>query len=408
MRVTNASLYRNYTASMNDVQVRLNKSMNKISSGAAYEKAADSPLNYYSGKMLDNQYQDTLSKSSLLKDVQNRLYQQELGARDINSLLQKAKTQVQYARTATSTGTSDLKTFRDDLNQKVNAMVNDLNMQYENFYIYGGNDVKVSPFSLDVNLNDPANQDIILTYRHTFPGEADFTEFTFTFKEDANGEYGFTINNASRNGTALSEQETIDKLVTAMSEKGRLDIGYGSINEKNVNGDRDTLLDTFTGGLNLLTGLNSDAVIQAKNNGADMKDYLLNGLNGTQEGYGLNDSPIALVGKAVLALNKYIEGDDKDKATLVADLGTVIDDMTVTEHTLTTVYSDLGNKYALLDDTQDRLNTIADSLQSQYKDKLGADPYEAILEMFNNQYSYNAALQVGSKLLSSSLFDFMG
>ena len=40
MRVTNASVYRNYTNSMNNVQARLNKSFNKISTGKAYETAA--------------------------------------------------------------------------------------------------------------------------------------------------------------------------------------------------------------------------------------------------------------------------------------------------------------------------------------------------------------------------------
>ena len=44
MRVTNSSTYRNYTTSLNSVHLKLNKSMTKISSGAAYETAADAPL----------------------------------------------------------------------------------------------------------------------------------------------------------------------------------------------------------------------------------------------------------------------------------------------------------------------------------------------------------------------------
>ena len=46
MRVTNSSYYRNFTNSINDVHGRLNKSMNKVSSGKAYEKASDNPLAY--------------------------------------------------------------------------------------------------------------------------------------------------------------------------------------------------------------------------------------------------------------------------------------------------------------------------------------------------------------------------
>ena len=77
MRVTNNATFRNFSGSVNDVHSRLNKSMNKISSGKAYEKAADNPLAYYEGKKIDNQYLDTLSKLNLIPDVQNRLYQQD-------------------------------------------------------------------------------------------------------------------------------------------------------------------------------------------------------------------------------------------------------------------------------------------------------------------------------------------
>lgn len=62
MRVVNSSLYRNYTNSMNSVQSRLNKSFNKISSGKAYEAAAENPISYYKGKEIDDQYQELLSK----------------------------------------------------------------------------------------------------------------------------------------------------------------------------------------------------------------------------------------------------------------------------------------------------------------------------------------------------------
>lgn len=89
-------------------------------------------------------------------------------------------------------------------------------------------------------------------------------------------------------------------------------------------------------------------------------------------------------------------------------LSNTITDMTVTEHSLSGFYADLGNKYRLIDDMDDRLGDLMNSLKVQYKDKLGADPYESIMEMYNNNYAYNSALQVGSKLMGSSLFDFVG
>lgn len=407
MRITTNATYRKYTSSVNDVHSKLIKSFNKISSGAAYETAADNPLAYYTGKKIDDQYLDTVSKNTLLTDVKNRLYQQELGARDIQDVLSKAKKQVQYARTATTTGEHDIQTIKEDLIQKVRTIANDLNTQYQDFYIYGGNDVKTTPFDLNVGLsyadpNDPTDTtkpNVTLTYRHTFPGETNVTEFQIQFAYDDTGENfeATLLIGKDADGNDLGK---MDDLIRAMSEQGRIDIGYGSIS------NRDTLLDTYTGGLNILTGLNSDAV-RSLNEG-DQANGTTNASDRIMEA--LSQSPIALVSKAIISINDYnseSSPSNGDKDLLDGRLAATIDEMTVTEHTISTAYSDLGNKYLLLEETGKKLDSVEDSLMEQYKDVLGADPYASVMEMFTNQYAYNAALQVGSKLMTSSLFDFV-
>ena len=132
----------------------------------------------------------------------------------------------------------------------------------------------------------------------------------------------------------------------------------------------------------------------------------------------LSKGPLGLVCQSVWAMNDYIDvaqnsdgdADKVEEARGILDdvLGQTIEDMTMAEQSVSSFYADLGNKYRLIDNMDDRLGDLKISLETQYKDKLGADPYESIMEMFNNQYSYNAALQVGSKLMSSSLFDFVG
>ena len=381
MRVTNSATYRNFSASVNSAHSRLNKSLMKISSGRAYETAADNPLAYYEGKKIDNQYLDTLSKNALLTDIKNRLYQQELGARSIQETLSESKVQVEYALTVTTQNEHDIQTIEQDLLQKQQSIVNDLNMQYQDFYIYGGNDISTPPFSLSADGTE-------LTYRHKFPGDTDVTEITFTLQQQPDGTYLFGTPTSTSGGDAMAD------IKRAMSEQGRVDVGYGSID------DRSTLLDTYTGGLNLLTGITSDAA--ATMNDADFKDRFMDQLN---------SSPIALIGQAALSIRDYIDAPAGQKGaakdTLNDVLSATMDDMAVTEHTISTVYSDLGNKYSILTDTETRLNSMEDSLTEQYTDKLGADPYQSIMEMFQNQSSYTAALQVSSRLMSSSLFDFM-
>lgn len=380
MRVTNTSTYRNYTSSINNVHANLNKSLNKISSGRQYETAAESPLSYYRGKEIDDQYLDALGRVTLLTDVQARLEQQEKGAYDIQQLLKQSKNDVVLkARTATTDATAR-DTLKSDLLQKAQTMVNDLRSQYQDFYVYGGNDVSTPPFSLSADGTE-------LTFSHKFPGEANVTNFKMELKPDGNNGYAFELTKGD-----------INKLVQAMSEHGYMDLGYGDIRS------RDTLLDTFTGGMNVLTGMNSDTVqslypLDATGNltnpTAAQDDIMKR----------LTDGPLGTVLQGVASLNQYAEDGDPD--VLDDQLEKLIGDMTEAEHTISTVYSDLGNKYKTLETTEDRLNTLTDSLKVQYKDIVGADPYESILEMYNNQYAYNAALQVGSNLMQSSLFDFV-
>lgn len=392
MRVTNANTYRNFTSSVNNVHLTLNKSMNKITTRRAYEAASDEPLSYYRGKKIDNQYQDTLSKLSLVTDVKNRLYEQELGARDIQGQLSEARKTIIYAKTGTTTGTAS-ETLRDALLSNQHNIVNDLNVQYQDFFVFGGNDVSTPPFSLSGDGTE-------LTFSHIFPGEDTPIDFKFTLTEQTDGSYAFELDPACDKS----------KLISAMTEQGRMDLGYGDIR------DRDTLTDTYTGGLNVLSGLTSDAILQKKAQGMNEDDLIKEILGSPDSDYGINNGPLGLIGQAVQSINKYVNkenadgsanADYDDRVKLDKALGELLDKIPVSEHISSTVYSDLGNKYKILEDTEDRLKTLKLTLTEQYTDTVGADPYESIMEMFNNQYSYNAALQVGSKLLSSSLFDFV-
>ncbi len=372
MRVTNASVYRNYTNSMNNVQARLNKSFNKISTGKAYETAAESPLSYYKGQKIDSQYQEVLGQQKLLTTVKNRLEMQEKGAYDIQTTLAEAKNNVINKALTGTTSETAMDTLRDHLLQLEHNIVNDLQAQYQDFYVYGGNDSSTPPFSLSAD-------GMTLTYSHKFPGETQATDFVMELQDD--GKFKLTSGDG-------------DKLIQAMSEQGYLDLGYGDIR------DRSTLLDSFTGGMNLLTGITSDAVKTGNANGTLDLDTIMDALS---------DGPLGLTARGVQAMDKYLDPSNTayDLADLDNDLRPILQKMTESEHKTSTVYSDLGNKYHLIENLETKLKNSLDSLTIQYKDEVGADPYESIYEMFNNQYSYNAALQVGSNLMGSSLFDFI-
>ena len=393
MRVTNSAIMRNFTSSINDVHSKLNKSMNKVSSGKAYESAAENPLAYYEGQKIDHQYQDTLSKLSLTTSIKNRLYQQELGVRSIQGTLSNAKTQIEYIRSDSNNGDmKTINTIKEDLLQKMQSMVNDLNGQYQNYYVFGGNNSTTPPFSLSAD-------GMTLTFSHQFAGDDETTEMVMTLEQGNDGSYQYVYGKKVDLGGGTmgyppapadgNPDQTMDNILRAMKEQGRVDIGYGNIS------DRDTLLDTFTGGLNLMTGLSSDALRTMSDSDARAM---------VQER--MNQSPLGLIGQAVDTMNKYAD-EDIDKSQFSSVLGSVMDQMTATEHNVSTVYSDLGNKYSLVESTETRLDSMKDSLEEQYNDKLGADPYEAIIEVNYYQYAYTATQKAASYMMQSSLFDFM-
>ena len=394
MRVTNTSIYRQYTSAVNDVHSQLNKSMNKISSGKAYESGAENPLAYYSGQRMDTQYQDVLSKKQLLTDIDNRLYQQEQGIRQIQSTLatgqDNAASRISYIMNSPNNEISTtVGTVRDDLIHKQQSMINNLNSKYESFYVFGGNDLSTTPFAVSY---DPDTNDMFLTYNHKFSGDTVSTEFKFKLEEDANGGYTFKLQPGGG---------TEDQLKAAMSEQGRVDVGYGSVH------DTKTLIDTYTGGLNVLTDITSDAVKSKNPPLSEIEKALA-------------DSAIGVVGQGIITMNRYMTyldndksatgsagNDGIDKAEFLDTMGKILDQANASSDKLGKVYSNLGNKSNQLDLTLTRLEDDKLNLETQYQEKLGADPYEAIMEIYAYNRSYTAALKVSSNIMGMSLFDFM-
>ncbi|MDR0924946.1 MAG: hypothetical protein LBN31_11430 [Hungatella sp.] len=69
--------------------------------------------------------------------------------------------------------------------------------------------------------------------------------------------------------------------------------------------------------------------------------------------------------------------------------------------------TNLGVKSEFLNTTKDRLENNDISLQEQMLKVEGMDPAAAITDYMWNQYAYNAALKVGTSILSPSFIDFM-
>ena len=77
-----------------------------------------------------------------------------------------------------------VQTVRDDLLQKQQSMVNDLNAQYQNNYIFGGSDTTTQPFTLSADGRE-------LTFSHTFAGDDSATKMVMTLTQQTDGTYQY-------------------------------------------------------------------------------------------------------------------------------------------------------------------------------------------------------------------------
>ena len=99
------------------------------------------------------------------------------------------------------------------------TVVNTLNSQYDNFYVYGGNDMTTVPFSLKEDLNG-TNPSITLTYTHKFPGDSKATELNIKYSYDGTN-YKNEFSGTDADGNALNENDSLKMILSAMREQGK-------------------------------------------------------------------------------------------------------------------------------------------------------------------------------------------
>ena len=74
---------------------------------------------------------------------------------------------------------------------------------------------------------------------------------------------------------------------------------------------------------------------------------------------------------------------------------------------LHTNFVELDTEASFVNTNQLRLESLDDSLNEQVIDIEDIDPADAITALMWAQYSYNAALRIGTNILSQSLIDYM-
>ena len=114
---------------------------------------------------------------------------------------------------------------------------------------------------------------------------------------------------------------------------------------------------------------------------------------------GISNNIIALIGKMAdtLEADTFNAGEFEKYWTRLSDKSDDLQDQ----------FTKIGAKGQLLTATTTKLENEKENIEIQYKDAMGVNAAKAITDYSYAQYVYNAALKVGTSILSPSLLDFM-
>lgn len=229
------------------------------------------------------------------------------------------------------------------LDQRAEDLVQSLNAKYGDNFIFAGNDGENVPFSWD----EATGQ---LLYR------------------------GVNVN--AEEGTADYE-----KLQQMMKETTYVDLGMGLQEDASGNIISTSAFNSALSGLSI-TGF-----------GVDEEGLPNNVVSIVKE---LSD----ILGRCDEDGNWASTEDQERAVALQKKLDTSLGDIT-SQHT------ELSTKVSFLNTNEERLKSTADTLNTQIVGVENVDMADAITAMSYAQYCYNAALRVGTNILSQSLIDYM-
>lgn len=229
------------------------------------------------------------------------------------------------------------------LDQRAEDLVQSLNAKYGDNFIFAGNDGENVPFSWD----EATGQ---LLYR------------------------GVNVN--AEEGT-----EDYEKLQQMMKETTYVDLGMGLQEDASGNIISTSAFNSALSGLSI-TGFGVDEE-------------------------GLPNNVVSIVKELSDILGRcddngnWASTEDQERAVaLQKKLDTSLGDIT-SQHT------ELSTKVSFLNTNEERLKSTADTLNTQIVGVENVDMADAITAMSYAQYCYNAALRVGTNILSQSLIDYM-
>lgn len=346
MRITTQSIMMGYNRELTGALSRWNKAQNRVLTQRNFNTIAEDPAAANRSFKLRKQYRENATALEMTQQTQALVDEVTSSAMQISNIMaNEINPDILEALNGTNSDESSRHTYAETLRGMQKSIVLTANTQVGGRFLFSGEDTHNVPFELT---------DDGLKYRGEKVTVPQMIE---------------DINNP---GQMIPNPE-YEKLQKFSEEAMFVDLGFG-LKET----DTDQLIETSafntaTPGINLL-GYGTDKE-------------------------GLPNNVVDLLGQMADAL----ESDNFNDA----EFSKMVKKFRGTLDTVTDFESNLGTKQQFLEGTVSRLEEHNDTLNTRIIDLEKVDMAEAISSYTWQGYAYNAALKVGTDIVSQSLLDFM-
>lgn len=344
MRITTNMIMRNYRSNLNSTLVNLERTRRQVETGRRIGNAYEDPAAAAKGAILEQRYSRTQDYINSAENAQKWLDSQEDVLNGLNRIAVTVREDYSPSALTDTSGKAGRDAYASTIREMQKSMLNALNTKYGDAYVMAGSDGRKPPFTQDADGN------IFFRGINVSTGEG-----------------------TDANGNPITADEGKALLAQYAKDTTYIDLGFGLAFEDNGNVMSASAFDTALPGINAV-GFGEDDE-------------------------GLSNNMMDLMTQ----MADILEADEFDREAYEK----VWDRFSEKADDLQTQFTKIGAKSQQLTTTISKLKTESTNIEEQYKDALGIDEAKAISDYSYANYVYNAALKVGTSILTPSLLDFM-
>ena len=360
MRITNSMMTQSVIRNINNNMQRLNEAQQETSTGLEIQEASDDPI--AATKTL--QYRSVIAK---IEQYQSNATDATSWMKVTDDTLESLTDTVQQIRDLTSKASSDvlddtqLEAISAEVSELKNTILELLNTQYVDRYIFGGYATAEAPYT-----------ETTATYTDVATGETT-TLSTISFKDGYLSLGGVVSTSVDSTALlALYNANSANIYISTGSQEITYNTGYSSQTAVNVEGQDVT--GTGTGNL------------------FDTIDKLLLGLDGETSYQSVTVD--ASTGVASVVTTEFTMDE-------------LLDEIDANLAEISTATSDLGARMNYVETCTSRLTSDYTTYTGLLSENIDSDISVATTEYATAQTIYDASLSVGAKVITKSLVDYL-